>query len=312
MNIDVSVVTPTYNRANTLPRLYKSLAAQTNLNFEWVVVDDGSYDDTRELIAKLKNEAPFPVHYFYKENGGAHTARNLGAQKAKGYLILNMDSDDTMPPDVVEFGLKTWGKLEDSENYAMINGRSVYENGELVGKKFPSRMNLLPARKQKRLMRNKHYNECCEFYNAKIWKEHPCPESNEIKFVVEGTVLFKLRAKYKVYYVDKAFRIYYLGQENQLTKQGPVYETLNPAYLFYLELFNHIFSIDDSFTVYEKCNYMIRLIYAAVRVGTSLREIRADLNKSADYIWAALLYLPVKLCAKAIGTANCALQVKEQ
>ena len=80
----ITILTPTYNRASLLPRLFDSLLRQTNKDFEWIVVDDGSTDDTREVVANLKEKCggAFPMGYVYKANGGKHMAINIGAWRA--------------------------------------------------------------------------------------------------------------------------------------------------------------------------------------------------------------------------------------
>ena len=90
----ITIITPTYNREKKLTKAYKSLVKQTDKNFEWLVVDDGSTDNTKDLINKFKKEKKIKIRYIYKENGGKHTALNVGTQKAKGELLLILDSDD--------------------------------------------------------------------------------------------------------------------------------------------------------------------------------------------------------------------------
>lgn len=100
----ITIFTPTYNRAELLPRLHKSLQEQTNKNFEWIVVDDGSTDNTKEVIENiiLQQENDFPIRYFYKENGGKHTAINRGVREANGDLFFIVDSDDILTFNSVE------------------------------------------------------------------------------------------------------------------------------------------------------------------------------------------------------------------
>ena len=90
----ITVFTPTYNRAHLLPRLYESLVKQTYRDFEWIIVDDGSSDNTAEVINEW--DADFPIRFFRKENGGKHTSINLGVEKADGELFFIADSDDLM------------------------------------------------------------------------------------------------------------------------------------------------------------------------------------------------------------------------
>ena len=97
----ITVFTPTYNRKDTLQRLYRSLCAQTVFDFEWLIVDDGSTDGT-EAAAGSFSSARFPVRYIKKENGGKHTAYNLALQQATGTYFLCVDSDDLLVPDAME------------------------------------------------------------------------------------------------------------------------------------------------------------------------------------------------------------------
>ena len=98
----LTVFTPTYNRAHTLVRIYESMCYQTCKDFEWLVIDDGSTDDTATLVDKWKREDRIPILYVYKENGGPATARNLGIEEAIGDYIAFLDSDDIWLPNKIE------------------------------------------------------------------------------------------------------------------------------------------------------------------------------------------------------------------
>ena len=90
----VSIITPSYNRANLLPKAYESLKKQTSKDFEWIVVDDGSKDNTDEVVQKFISENQIEIKFIKKENGGKHTAVNRGVKEACGELVLILDSDD--------------------------------------------------------------------------------------------------------------------------------------------------------------------------------------------------------------------------
>ncbi|MFQ7292679.1 MAG: glycosyltransferase family A protein [Monoglobales bacterium] len=98
----LTIFTPAYNRAYTLDRLYKSLCEQTDRNFEWLIVDDGSKDDTKELVARWIKEKRINIRYYYQENSGKPSAHNKGADLAKGELFVCVDSDDLLRSDAVE------------------------------------------------------------------------------------------------------------------------------------------------------------------------------------------------------------------
>lgn len=98
----LTVFTPAYNRANTLPRLYESLLAQSSFDFEWLIIDDGSADATAQVAKGFTGEGKFPVRYVRKENGGKHTAHNLALEKAAGDWFVCVDSDDLLSPGAVQ------------------------------------------------------------------------------------------------------------------------------------------------------------------------------------------------------------------
>src|SRR4051812_28646573 len=100
MSIAITVITPAFNRAHTLPAVYESLLAQTFRAFEWVLVDDGSSDGTREWVESLKAPA-CPIVYRYQPNSGKPTAVNLGLSLARGDYVVVLDSDDKATPDAL-------------------------------------------------------------------------------------------------------------------------------------------------------------------------------------------------------------------
>ena len=126
----LTVCTPTYNRAHTLPRLYESLMRQTSQDFEWLVVDDGSVDSTRELVDGWIAESRIRVRYVYKENGGKPSAHNLGVRMAAGELFFCVDSDDYLTDNAVELILSAWEKSE--ENSVGIIAYKVLTDGKCV------------------------------------------------------------------------------------------------------------------------------------------------------------------------------------
>jgi len=134
----LTVFTPAYNRAYLLDRCYESLCRQTNKDFVWLVVDDGSTDNTKELVEGWqKADNGFEIDYVYKENGGMHTAHNTAYENIKTELNVCIDSDDYMPDNAVELILKCW-KEHGSEKYAGLIGLDIdIATHEVIGDKFP-------------------------------------------------------------------------------------------------------------------------------------------------------------------------------
>lgn len=132
----LTVFTPTYNRSHTLPRTYESLCRQTCKDFEWLVIDDGSTDNTREVVAGWIEENKIPIRYIYKENGGLYTGYNTAYANIESELSVCIDSDDFMPDDAVETIVKFW-KENGSDQYAGITGLDFTLDNKPIGGYFP-------------------------------------------------------------------------------------------------------------------------------------------------------------------------------
>lgn len=133
----LTVFTPAYNRADLLPRCFESMKRQTNQNFIWMIIDDGSTDDTKSLAAGWMQEPlEFELQYFYKENGGLHTAYNEAIAHVETELCVCIDSDDFMPDDAVEKILRFW-EMHGSNEVAGIVGLDYDLEGNCLGDPLP-------------------------------------------------------------------------------------------------------------------------------------------------------------------------------
>ena len=136
----LTVFTPTYNRAHTIGRVYESLKAQTCDDFEWLVIDDGSTDNTKTLVESFieASGSGMKIHYVYKENGGLYTGYNVAYATIKTELCVCIDSDDFMPVDAVEKIVSFW-KEQGTDDYAGILGLDFnIATKEIIGGAFPS------------------------------------------------------------------------------------------------------------------------------------------------------------------------------
>lgn len=135
----ITVFTPTYNRDYCLKNCYDSLKRQTSKDFCWLVIDDGSIDNTENLVKSWMKECnDFKIDYVYKENGGLHTAYNKAIEIIDTELCICIDSDDYMPNDAIEKIIKKW-KKDGDKKYAGIIGLDYYTNGNIIGKKLPEK-----------------------------------------------------------------------------------------------------------------------------------------------------------------------------
>ena len=136
----ITVFTPTYNRKEELSNLYKSLLEQNYHDFEWLIVDDGSIDETKKYLKKLIKEQKININYIYKENGGKQSAYNEGLNNAKGEIFLCIDSDDILKENILSTIDKDFGKIKKNKKIggiAYIQGY-INDRDKIIGTTFPN------------------------------------------------------------------------------------------------------------------------------------------------------------------------------
>ena len=134
----ITIVTPTYNRAHTLPRVYESLKNQTFKDFKWIIMDDGSTDNTEEIVKQFQAENIFPIEYFYQKNQHKFLAVLDGIRKVKSKYHMVVDSDDSYPENSLETLYNEVEKIENQDDYIGLMGLSADEEGNIVGNEYPN------------------------------------------------------------------------------------------------------------------------------------------------------------------------------
>ena len=136
-DLKLTVVTPTFNRAHTLQRAFDSLKTQSMQSFKWIIMDDGSTDGTRELVAEFKRDSPFEIEYFYNENQHKFHTVFGGIKKVETPYFIILDSDDSYPENAFEILIGEAEKIENPADFISVMGLSGDENGNVVGDKYP-------------------------------------------------------------------------------------------------------------------------------------------------------------------------------
>ena len=200
-----TIFTPTFNRKELLEKLYKSLQKQTFKDFEWLIVDDGSADGTKEKVEEFLSEKKLDIKYYFKENGGKQRAYNFATDKANGELFICLDSDDEYVENGLETILKYWKKYEKNSNIAGMGYLSIYPNGEVIGSSFPEKemistqfdiYNKYRVKGDKGLM-----------FRTEIIKKYKFPVFDDEKFITEAVVYNRICEKYKMVYVNEKIEI---------------------------------------------------------------------------------------------------------
>jgi len=218
-----TIFTATYNRANTLHRVYVGLKKQTFKDFEWLIIDDGSTDNTGELINQWSQEAQFGIRYYWQENRGKHTAHNVAIEKAQGDFFIIIDSDDSIVPNTLERLLSLWDSIpeENKSDFCGAAALCMDQNGQIVGDVLPTPV--MDASILEMRFIYKRSQEFVGFYKTSILKQYPFPEIDNASFIPEGLVWSQIGQKYQIRYGNEPLRIYFTEDEtNNLMKMNPL------------------------------------------------------------------------------------------
>jgi len=216
--VDYTVFTATYNRAYTIDRVFESLIQQTYTNFEWLIIDDGSSDDTEAKVNEYREKAKFPIRYYWQENKGKHIAMRNGVEKAKGKYFFILDSDDGCLPTTLEKVEEAWNAIDskDDSGYSAVFCLCQETNGKIVGDKFPEDFflsNFLDI-----LYKYNIKGEKSVVYKTKVLREFPFPDDFHNKYYPEGQVWNRIAEKYDAIFINEPLRIYY--EDNSSLMRG--------------------------------------------------------------------------------------------
>ena len=260
-----TIFTPTFNRAHTLHRVFDSLKQQTIQDFEWLIVDAGSTDDTQKLVETFAKEATFPIRYFFQENQGKHIAINRGVAQAKGDFFLIHDSDDACVPESLAIFKKYWAAIPSAQqpHFCGIASRCQYQNGTPVGKKTLPNNGILDVSTLDLSYRYGINYEMWRLFRTDILRGYPFPEHIKKATVPEGLIWTKIGERYKTRFVNDFLRIYFVedGHESLINVKTPMSQrNLQGSLLYYRQVLNaHItYFLHAPLIISTACVHFIR------------------------------------------------------
>lgn len=220
----ITIFTPTYNREQKLKICFKSLVNQTNQDFIWLIIDDGSNDNTKELINDFKKRANFEIQYNYQENGGKHRAHNNAIKRCKTDYFLILDSDDFLSSNAIEKIYEKIKKIDNMDNISGIIGNKYHPNKKVIGTKMP---NIKYVTGNELYQKMKFTGDTLRIYKTSILKKFPFPEINNEKFIYENVVFDQIDKKYKMLAIKEC--LYYVEyQPDGYTSKSKELKNNNP------------------------------------------------------------------------------------
>ncbi|MGB3343719.1 MAG: glycosyltransferase family 2 protein [Aequorivita sp.] len=230
----LTIFTPSYNRAHLLPKLFESILAQNAKNFEWIIVDDGSIDNTEEVVEGFRRIADFSIIYFRKKNEGKHLAINKGVELAKGKLFFIVDSDDYLVNSASELIQKYYLQIQNENSLGGISFRRGYSVTKPIGttRKFNDFIaDIFTFRYYENIK-----GDMAEVYKTEVIREFPFPKIEGEKYCPESLIWNRIGLKYKLLWTS---HIIYICEylKDGLTDRIVKIRTESPQYasLYYSE-----------------------------------------------------------------------------
>ncbi|RYU44043.1 glycosyltransferase family 2 protein [Aliivibrio finisterrensis] len=288
-DIKYTIFTPTYNRSKYLNAVRKSVLAQKRSDIEWIIVDDGSTDETRNLIESWDLDA-LNVVYVYQENSGKHIAYNTMVSLARGKYIICIDSDDELMPNTVNLFEEIWDSISSDVKPQLcgIVGLRAFKNGKIIGDKFPIIKTPIPS------------YELTEKYNVKgdkfgimklsVLKDFPFP-SDLGRFISEGIVWNEIALHYSQYPVNEVFSVceYQEGGLSDRLLPNRI-KSIDGTLRYYYTLLKAKRSINTSYLVKYCINYGRFILHSGSPPFNDIKNI------PISRVFTLITLLPISFC----------------
>ncbi len=286
-----TVFTATYNRRHTLHRVYESLKAQTYRDFEWLIVDDGSTDNTRELVEQWQQENLLPIRYIYQENSHKHIAFNRGVREAKGKLFLTFDSDDSCEPQALERFKYHWDSIpiDEKAKFSGVTCLCKSSDGKIIGDIFPS--NPTNSDSLEIIYRFKVTGEKWGFHSTDVLREFPRCEEIIGTYIPESVLWSKIAKKYKTRFVNEALRTYWTDQPSIIRNSQNPRKSAIGAQINHLDILNNYtewFRFDPLSFLRSAVHYSRFSFHLGNKLSQQIANIKTAIGK---ILW--LIALPV-------------------
>lgn len=226
----LTVITTTYNRAYCLNQVYESLLRQTRDDFVWMIVDDGSTDDTSEIVQRWMKEKKIEIIYYFKQNGGMHSARNYAYERVETELNVIVDSDDWLTDNAVELIVDYWREHGNQEYYGM-SSYNVDIKGEIIGSAFPQGVvaaKMMDLDGKYRIAGDKKL-----ILRSDLSKKYPFPEFPGEKFFPASYKYYLLDQDYSLLLLNKAVGIVDYNQDSMTFDKYSQYRTCSKGFSYF-------------------------------------------------------------------------------
>lgn len=292
----ISILTPTYNRANLLDKLYASILINSNncpdIKVEWLIMDDGSTDNTKRIVQEYEKERIIDVQYFYQENQGKMVAINKLIKKATGDLIIECDSDDFFTKDAFKIIEESLRECKDiKETYALVFLKYT-KDGKNMGNEFLE--NNYQSTMFDLYFKEEITGEKALVYNAEIRKKFEYELENNEKFITEARLHHKMDLQYEVRCFNQPIMICEYQNEGYSKNILDLFKKYPYGYYQY---FKEMFEQDLHGVTLKKRLYIYKH-YILFSTLTNEKHPIKNVKGFGNKIMVAILYIPGKFATK--------------
>ena len=203
-SVAITVCTPTFNRGKYLRRIYESLLRQEFPRFEWLIIDDGSTDDTRTIVEEFLIDPSFSIKYIYQANSGKHIAVNQALDTAVGELFIILDSDDLPSEDMLQVVYSEWSMVEKKSSLSGMVFLTMFHDGKIVGDKFPFDKHC--ASLTKFYDQYEIFGDKCDIHVTKIFQTYKFPLTINERFCPEGLIWNRMASSFDTIFINKPIK----------------------------------------------------------------------------------------------------------
>lgn len=287
----ISILTATYNREKLLPNLYQSLIenSKTFQNFEWLIMDDGSTDQTRELVKQWMKENKIEIHYYYQENQGKMAAINHLNNHVTGDIWIEMDSDDVFCEHTLDKIARDYETLEDDVYgilyYKHLTGMETKKDEHLENKVLK--------------LYDMHYKygytyDMALTFKTAYRKQYQYPLEHGERFITEARMYYKMDQDYQGLLIKNDVIMDCAYMDDGYTKN--IMEVFKKYPYGYYEYFKELLNYPHHGILFKKRIYMIKhYILFSVLTKRSFKESVCALEQGANKVLFSLLYMPGKI-----------------
>lgn len=286
-----TIFTPIYNRKHTIHRVWESLISQTNKNFEWILIDNGSEDNILPLLEEYKSKADFTVRIYTQVNMGKYKAFNRVLDLAEGELLFPADSDDTFESNLIERMSEIWAKYKGDE----VSGITMLckdEEGEIIGEKFPFDEGVSTFKEI--VYKHKIGGEKWGCIRVDVLKKYPFPTNFNVKYFPDGYVWEQIGFNYKTVFLNEPLRTYFQDSGNQIMKEkNQSVDFMNMKNFYTLWRINFVFpKVKKNISRNEFYHTYVFLWISAFKGKVPVYQVVKKLESIKSKLLALLILIP--------------------